>query len=925
MTTSSTTSLSHVAISESVFNELASGHDTYYYYYGRNLPFDSDPRVEDIENTQLYENKLRKDIVLYKKININDVAHCVTRYSWESGQIYDMYDDNYHGAEVSTITVTNKGVNYSQFAKVVIESPNDGISATATPFIVDGKVESIVINNFGSGYVYPPFVTIIDDTGTGATFSSTITETNLSYSGSPTLRDARFYIITSNFRVYKCLDNNLNSVSTIEPTSVDSEPFTTSDGYIWKFMYSIPNTMRYKWLTSGFMPVTRQLTNSYYSNGGVDSVTILDSGSGYTIGTATKAYVYGNGIGSVLRPIVGVGEIQKVEIVNGGTDYSTVNNKIIKSLTRTSNVTTCETYDSHNMTVDMEFTVSGSTGFDGTYNIASIQTKNIFTFNNTGTNSSKNYGTVNFTNTNKTIASISRQNNVVTVVTTATNGLITGEIVTISGVGTFTDLNGSFKIWSIINSTTFTYALVGDDCTDTTGSVIFNSLGIASIQMSGTNPNQIVTIVCPGKHGRSVGNSVTINSNDSNLGNNYTTTITSIINDFSFTIAKTGTNSITSSSQLSFNTAIGVIGSGSGKYGSGKASVVPGIFNGSIYSVGIIDPGTNYSSGDSAALTISGDGTGLAITPVVGIDGTISSTIITNPGSGYTYVDLVDASSTGSGMKLVANTNKGNIDTLQYLTEIQAIDGTINAIKVTNGGSGYTNASVSIKGDGKNFLAGTVTISGGVITKIEVLNPGSGYTYATLVIIGNGSNATARPIISPKGGHGKDAIKELFASNLMFHSSLSNNDTIENQLITNDFRQYGIIKNPKFYNSTIKFDKNVGTPCYIVKGTFNSIDFENDSELKIVKSGVPYKFHLVQSFNVPSEPSIAIISPLDGYLPEIGDEIILSSNITKNFIISDIIKPDVDNYSGEIIYMNNQTPFAQSESQRIKQRTILSF
>jgi hypothetical protein len=925
MTTSSITSLSHVSIAESVFNELASGHDTYYYYYGRTLPFDSDPVVEDVISTNFYENTVRKNIVLLKKINTNDVAHCIPRYRWDSGTVYDMYDDNYHGALLTKINVINGGSNYTQFAKVIIESPLDGISATASPFIIDGVIQYILIENFGDGYIYEPFVTIIDDTGTGAVLESEISTPNLSYNGSPNLRNSKFYIITSSFKVYKCLDNNLNSPSTIEPSSTDSTPFSTADGYIWKFMYSIPNTMQYKWLTSAYMPVTRQLTNSYYSNGGVDTITILSAGSGYTIGSATNAYVYGNGVGAVLRPIIGNGEIQKIEITNGGSDYSVSNSNVIKTLTRSSNVTTCETYASHNMIVGMSFTISGSTGFDGTFTILSIPTKNTFTFSNSGSNSSKNYGTINFTNTNKTISSISRENNIVTVVTTSNHGLISGEIITINGVVTQTDLNGSFKVWEKVNDTTFKYALVGANCTDNTGSVVFNSVGISTIQMSGTSPNQIVTIVCPGKHRRVVGNSITINSNDTNLGNNFTTNVVTVVNDFSFTVLKSGTNAITNSATLTFNTAIDIEGPGSGKYGGPKALASVGIFNGSIYNSGIIDPGTGYSSGDSASVSVSGDGSGLSITPVVGIDGSISSTIINNPGQGYTYVNITDTSSTGSGMKLVGDTNKGNIDTLQYLTEIQAVNGAIYAIKVIDGGTEYTNATAIVTGDGENCLVGNIIIENGIIKKIEISDPGYNYTFASVTITGNGSGANARAIISPKGGHGKDAIKELFGSNLIMHSSLNNNDTIDDILITNDLRQYGILKNPTIYNSSTKYSKNFGTCCFIISGTFSAINYPMDSILKIENNGLTHNFNLIQSYSPISGDSKCIILSIDGYIPEVGDDIILTTDISKHFIISNVTLPEFDQYSGEMIYINNQTPFAQSEAQRIKQRTILSF
>lgn len=60
--------------------------------------------------------------------------------------------------------------------------------------------------------------------------------------------------------IYKCLDNNFGAVSTIEPvyTYVSAESnymFETSDGYVWKYMYSITSTDRKKFITQNYFPV----------------------------------------------------------------------------------------------------------------------------------------------------------------------------------------------------------------------------------------------------------------------------------------------------------------------------------------------------------------------------------------------------------------------------------------------------------------------------------------------------------------------------------------------------------------------------------------------------------------------------------------------------------------------------------------------
>ena len=69
--------------------------------------------------------------------------------------------------------------------------------------------------------------------------------------------------------------------------------------------------------------------------------------------------------------------------------------------------------------------------------------------------------------------------------------------------------------------------------------------------------------------------------------------------------------------------------------------------------------------------------------------------------------------------------------------------GMIDSIQVTNGGTGYTSATVSITSTTGKGATAIAVISNGVITAINVTNPGTGYQDVTVVIAGDGTNATA--------------------------------------------------------------------------------------------------------------------------------------------------------------------------------------
>ena len=64
-----------------------------------------------------------------------------------------------------------------------------------------------------------------------------LTTTTTANSGATTLSAANFYVLTDEFNVYKCMNNNANGQSTVKPTGTGTEIFETSDKYKWKFMF----------------------------------------------------------------------------------------------------------------------------------------------------------------------------------------------------------------------------------------------------------------------------------------------------------------------------------------------------------------------------------------------------------------------------------------------------------------------------------------------------------------------------------------------------------------------------------------------------------------------------------------------------------------------------------------------------------------
>jgi len=75
------------------------------------------------------------------------------------------------------------------------------------------------------------------------------------------------WVLTNQNNVYKCLYNNKGGASTVKPTGYSTLPFTTSDGYTWKYLYTISLGDANKFMTATHMPVKTITTG----DGGVES------------------------------------------------------------------------------------------------------------------------------------------------------------------------------------------------------------------------------------------------------------------------------------------------------------------------------------------------------------------------------------------------------------------------------------------------------------------------------------------------------------------------------------------------------------------------------------------------------------------------------------------------------------------------------
>lgn len=99
------------------------------------------------------------------------------------------------------------------------------------------------------------------------------------------LYNKEFYVVTDNFEVYKCIDNNDGARSTIKPSlTATSGVFKTGDGYIWKYMYTIDAASNSKFTTAGYVPVVpNTAVQGNATPGTIDSIKVTSGGNNYII------------------------------------------------------------------------------------------------------------------------------------------------------------------------------------------------------------------------------------------------------------------------------------------------------------------------------------------------------------------------------------------------------------------------------------------------------------------------------------------------------------------------------------------------------------------------------------------------------------------------------------------------------------------
>jgi len=320
------------------------------------------------------------------------------------------------------------------------------------------------------------------------------------------------------------------------------------------------------------------------------------------------------------------------------------------------------------------------------------------------------------------------------------------------------------------------------------------------------------------------------------------------------------------------------------------------------------------------ASTVNPDTTGTTTSPVTTTDGYVWKFLFTQSATRLT------AFSTSNFIpveKITATTGLSNIQQSQKNVQDAASVGQIVGYRVTNGGTGFTAApTITVNGNGSNARA-VALVSGGAVVAVNVDDSangfpfGSEYDHASISFSGgNGTGLSVEPVIS-EYGIGTDPRDDLKSTSIMFNSKLVGGAGSGDFLTGTeaDFRQVGIIRNPKIPTSRSAADSDftatTGSALRILSvGSGDGLDdIPVDNRISQGTSD-PKSIAFVDKVTGSEEAATILYHQNEntGFKPfTIGDDPLLDEETPDNrgTILSDS-DGEVNPYSGDLLYVESR-------------------
>ncbi|MDP7368235.1 MAG: hypothetical protein QGH83_13385 [Candidatus Pacebacteria bacterium] len=308
-----------------------------------------------------------------------------------------------------------------------------------------------------------------------------------------------------------------------------------------------------------------------------------------------------------------------------------------------------------------------------------------------------------------------------------------------------------------------------------------------------------------------------------------------------------------------------------------------------------------------------------------------------------------------------------------------ATDGKIESLVIT-AGSGYTDGTyyAAVYGDGTSqgtssgaivsivvssgqiqsfgLTAGTDTTvyAGGAAYTYGTVNLGSSYTFSDAALtsassMGSGTSGAVSVVISPKEGHGNDAVNELGGHYVMMRTTLAGAEA-DDVLAGNDFRNISLVTDPTTWGTSTAASSTTYRQAYALKLTSTSGTFTVDEKITQTTTGaigkvvewdstlsiLYYQQERYGDYGTSSTTGARVdfsganvvtgaSSSAVGTPDAAADTAVTLANSNTITFTDGYANPELQPDSGNIIYQENRKPISRSTDQTEDIKIIVEF
>ena len=257
--------------------------------------------------------------IITNKFRINNAEQFVESFSESAATTYYLFIGRAHSwatdADVQGNSI-NEGTDASP------PTPNDDV--TSEFYNYDDMIGAKLISSSDVSHVIPR-----RNWTTGTTYDMyehNISSSNAANSGATNLFDSNFFVMNSSNAVYKVIENDGATASTVEPTSTSNSIFETSDGYRWKYMYSLTSAETLNFMSTDFIHVSTDSTVSAAAvDGALDTILVVAGGSSFNTSsgsTISAIPIRGDGTGGIASVTISSGAIATATVTTAGSGYT---------------------------------------------------------------------------------------------------------------------------------------------------------------------------------------------------------------------------------------------------------------------------------------------------------------------------------------------------------------------------------------------------------------------------------------------------------------------------------------------------------------------------------------------------------------------------------------------------------------------------